>query len=85
MYIVFIPELEFEEKLSDALPFEKSFLLVVQIVLGLGTRSLGPGSYFEGTTRYDKIGDIKFEGNFEARFPISKWIEGAFVDFEIYG
>ena len=45
-------------------------------------RSLGPGSYFEDSTRFDKIGDIKFEGNVEARFPISKWIEGAFfVDF----
>ena len=45
-------------------------------------RSLGPGSFFDSSMRFDKIGDLKLEGNLEYRFPISKWLEGAlFMDF----
>ena len=31
--------------------------------------------------RFDKIGDLKLEGNLEYRFPISKWLEGGIYDF----
>tara|TARA_B110000977_G_scaffold32475_1_gene43097 strand:+ start:787 stop:3258 length:2472 start_codon:yes stop_codon:yes gene_type:complete len=72
-----------KKNLSDALPFEKSFFAGGSNSLrAWRARSLGPGSYSDISNRYDKIGDVKFEGNIELRMPITKWIEGAFfVDF----
>lgn len=68
---------------SDGMPFVKSFF-------GGGAngnrawvvRSLGPGSYSpEGGIRFDQIGDIKIEFNFEYRAKLYKLFEGAaFVD-----
>ena len=64
---------------SDALPFEKGFY-------GGGAngmrawrfRSLGPGSYINDDTDFDRMGDIKMEANVEYRFPIYDFLKGAF-------
>ena len=68
---------------SDVMPFVKSFF-------GGGAngmrawiaRSLGPGGYSPvGDIRFDQIGDIKLEMNFEYRAKLYKLFEGAvFVD-----
>ena len=45
------------------------------------SKIFGTGKFLDSVQRYDKIGDIQLEGNIEARFPLSDWIEGAlFVD-----
>lgn len=71
------------ENLREALPFEKSFFAGgSNSIRAWRARSLGPGSFYDSSMRFDKIGDIKLEGNIECRFPISKWLEGAFfMDF----
>ncbi len=67
---------------SDALPFEKGFY-------GGGAngmrawkfRALGPGSYLNADTDFDRMGDMKLEINAEYRFPIYSFFKGAlFVD-----
>lgn len=67
---------------STELPFEKGFY-------GGGTngmrgwrfRSLGPGSYANGSNELDRMGDLKLETNVEYRFPIYKFFKSAiFID-----
>jgi len=67
----------------NALPYEKSFYGGgPNDVRAWQARSLGPGSSKSLNDQYnDKIGDIQIEMNFEYRFKIYKWLNGAyFID-----
>jgi outer membrane protein assembly factor BamA len=68
----------------NALPYEKSFYGGgPNDIRAWQARSLGPGSSkIRSTDPYnDKIGDIQIEMNFEYRFKIYKWLNGAyFID-----
>lgn len=68
----------------NVLPYEQSFFSGgPNSVRAWRARTLGPGSYDprSNETRFDKIGDILLEGNFEYRFHIIKSFNGAlFVD-----
>lgn len=65
----------------NVLPYEQSFFSGgPNSVRAWRARTLGPGSYDprSSETRFDKIGDILLEGNFEYRFHIIKSFNGAF-------
>jgi len=67
----------------NALPYEKSFYGGgPNDVRAWQARSLGPGSSKHLHDNFnDKIGDIQIEMNFEYRFKIYKWLNGAyFID-----
>lgn len=50
-------------------------------VRGWQQRTLGPGIYFDEANFYDRLGEVKIEGNLEYRFPITSIIKGGlFVD-----
>lgn len=68
---------------SIALPFEKGFYGGgANGMRAWAYRDLGPGTYNNVLgPDYDKMGDIKIEGNLEYRFPLYKYLKGAaFID-----
>jgi len=68
---------------SIALPFEKGFYGGgANGMRAWAYRDLGPGNYNNAIgPNYDKMGDIKIEGNIEYRFPLYKYLKGAaFID-----
>jgi outer membrane protein assembly factor BamA len=65
----------------NVLPYEQSFFSGgPNSVRAWRARTLGPGGYdpTNSNTRFDKIGDILLEGNFEYRFHVIKSFNGAF-------
>ncbi len=64
---------------SVDLPFEKGFYSGgANGMRAWRFRSLGPGSYSNTDSDFDRMGDIKIEVNAEYRFPIYKFFKGAF-------
>ncbi len=66
---------------SSEIPYEKGFYAGgANGMRGWHFRMLGPGGY-TGTSAYERVGDIKLEGNVEWRFPVYNFIKGAlFID-----
>ena len=66
---------------SNILPFTKQFFAGGPYsIRGFASRSIGPGTYSNGTTNstfFDSSGDIRLEANVEYRFPIYSLIKGA--------
>lgn len=67
---------------SIVLPYEKGFFGGgANGIRGWQLRSLGPGTYNNDTLRIERIGDVLLQGNFEYRFPINTYLQGAlFMD-----
>jgi len=65
---------------SIALPFEKGFFAGgANGMRGWPVRSLGPGEYSSQDAKVlEKVGDLSFEANFEYRFPVYSFLNGAF-------
>lgn len=63
----------------DVLPFEKSFYVGgANGLRAWRARSIGPGSYFDPSDSFDKIGEVRIESNIEYRFDLIDVLEGAF-------
>lgn len=64
------------------LPFENSFFSGgANGLRAWRARSLGPGSYSAPLDAYDRVGEVRLEGNAEYRFKLIGYLEGAlFVD-----
>lgn len=70
---------------ADIAPYSDLFAIGgANSIRAFSVRSIGPGSYHPANGRYsyvDQVGDLKFEANVEARFPIVGSLNGAvFVD-----
>lgn len=63
------------------MPYEKGFYAGgANGMRGWRFRTLGPGGY-QGTSNYERVGDIQLEGNIEYRFAIYKYLKNAlFMD-----
>lgn len=60
------------------LPFESSFFVGgANGLRAWRARSIGPGSYSAPLTAFDRIGEIRLEGNAEYRFGLIGFLEGA--------
>ncbi len=66
----------------SVLPFESSFFSGgANGLRAWRARSLGPGSYRAPLDAYDRVGEVRLEGNAEYRFKLIGYLEGAlFVD-----
>ncbi|HMC98428.1 MAG TPA: BamA/TamA family outer membrane protein, partial [Flavobacteriales bacterium] len=61
------------------LPFESSFFVGgANGLRAWRARSIGPGSYNAPLLAYDRIGELRLEGNAEYRFKLIGFLEGAF-------
>ncbi len=62
----------------EVLPFESSFFGGgANGMRAWRARSLGPGSYSAPLLSFDRIGEIRLEANFEYRFKLISYLEGA--------
>jgi outer membrane protein assembly factor BamA len=62
----------------EVLPFESSFFGGgANGMRAWRARSLGPGSYSAPLLAYDRLGEIRIEANFEYRFKLIGYLEGA--------
>ncbi len=63
---------------QTVLPFESSFFSGgANGMRAWRARSLGPGSYSSNTSNFDRIGEMRLEGNVEYRFKMVGYLEGA--------
>lgn len=66
----------------SVIPFEQLYFAGgANSVRAWQQRTLGPGVYYDDDNFYDRLGEVKIEGNIEYRFPITSVLKGAaFID-----